>query len=53
MRATLLLNGLSYNKCKRIHEIIAAVFEVLRFGRFLDKQEDVEEIIDTVKLERL
>ena len=45
------ISGLSYNKCKRMHEILAAAFEVLHFERFLDKQEDVEEIIDIIKPE--
>ena len=34
-----------------MHEILAAAFEVLHFERSLDKQEDVEEIIDIIKLE--
>ena len=45
-----LISGLSYNKCKRMHEVLAAAFEVLHFERFSDKQEAVEEIIDMVKL---
>ena len=45
------ISGLIYNKCKRMYEILAAVFEVLHFERFLDTQKDVEEIIDLVKLE--
>ena len=46
-----LISRLNYNKCKRMHEILAAAFEVLHFEKFLDKQEDVEEIIDIIKLE--
>ena len=53
MRATLVLDVLSRNKYEKMYEIIAAAFQVLRFERFLDKQEDVEEIIDTIKKERL
>ena len=34
-----------------MHEILAAAFEVLHFERFLDKEEDVEEIIDIINLE--
>ena len=34
-----------------MHKILAAAFEVLHFERFLDKQEDVEEIIDIINLE--
>ena len=30
------ISGLSYNKCKRMHETLAAAFEVLHFERFLD-----------------
>ena len=45
-----LISGLSYNKCKRMHEVLAAAFEVLHFERFSDKEEAVEEIIDLVKL---
>ena len=33
-----------------MHEILAATFQVLTFERFLDNQEDVEEIIDIIKL---
>ena len=43
--------GLHYNKCKRMNEILAAAFEVLHFGRFLDTQEDIEEIVEIIKLE--
>ena len=45
------ISGLIYNKCKKMHEILAAAFEVLHFERFLDTQKDVEEIIDIIKLE--
>ena len=45
-----LISGLSCNKCKRMHEVLAAAFEVLHFERFSDKEEAVEEIIDLVKL---
>ena len=31
--------------------LLAAAFEVLHFERFLEKQEDVEEIIDIIKLQ--
>ena len=33
-----------------MYEILAATFQVLPFERFLDNQEDVEEIIDIIKL---
>ena len=45
------ISGLSYNKCKRMHEILAAAFEALHFERFLDTQEGIEKIIDIIKLE--
>ena len=34
-----------------MNEILAAAFEVLHFGRFLDAQEDIEEIVEIIKLE--
>ena len=42
------LSGLSYNKCKRLHEILATAFEVMHFKTFLDLQEDKEEILEIV-----
>ena len=42
------LSGLSYNKCKRLHEILARVFEVVHFKTFLDLQKDKEEILEIV-----
>ena len=37
------LSGLSCNKCKRLHEILATASEVMHFKTFLDLQEDKEE----------
>ena len=45
------ISGLSYNRFKRMHATMVASFEVLHFERFLEKQEDVEEIIDIIKLQ--
>ena len=39
------LSGLSCNKCKRLHEILATASEVMHFKTFLDLQEDKEEEI--------
>ena len=39
------LSGLSCNKCKRLHEILATASEVMLFKTFLDLQEDKEEEI--------
>ena len=38
------LPGLSYNNCRRLHEILATAFEIMHFKSFLDLQEDKEEI---------
>ena len=43
------LSGLSYSKCKRLHEILATAFEVMHFKTFLDLQEDKEEILEIVR----
>ena len=42
------LSGLSYNNCKRLHEILATAFKVMHFKTFLDLQEDKEEILEIV-----
>ena len=43
------LSGLSYNKSKQLHEILATVFDILHFKTFLDLQEDKEEILEIVR----
>ena len=42
------LSGLSYDKCKRLHEILATAFDVMHFKTFLDIQQDKEEILEIV-----
>ena len=42
------LSGLNYNKSKRLHGILATVFEVMHF-KTLDLQEDKEEILEIVR----
>ena len=40
------LSGLSYNECKRLHEILTTAFEVMHFKTFLDLQQDKEEALE-------
>ena len=45
------LSGLSYNKCKRFHEILSVAFEVMHFKAFIDIQDDQDEILETISSE--